>query len=354
MTNENETVAMPDMTQTHPLDPLWSLSLMSVRADALDTALELGLFSQLLRPQTAATLAECTQLDEAALQALLDVLWSMGILLRRRCHSRVPCRYGFELASSMIRWLNPESPEYCGDSLRFRLHSMRRFGAQLPQLLRQGGMAPEAAGQSSWAQAAQSQIWQEQGAATAGLAVQAVRQLKELDGPRRFLDMGGGPGRVAIALAQDQPLWQGVVFDQPETAAVAGQAIARAGLSDRVRAQGGDMEQTPLGGGYDVIWCSSVLHFCADVPKMLARLYEALAPGGYLLAAHAELPDDRELAARILPYYLPLRMRGRTLWRQGELAVMMRQAGFGRLHETMLESYPLAPACLVSGRREAA
>ena len=52
---------------------------------------------------------------------------------------------------------------------------------------------------------------------------------------------------------------------------VAGQLAADAGLQERIAILGGDLSQDTFGEGYDVIWCSSVLHFVPDCLDLLRR-----------------------------------------------------------------------------------
>ncbi|WP_024304093.1 methyltransferase [Pseudogulbenkiania sp. MAI-1] len=335
----------------HPLQPCWDVVLASVKADALDTALHLGVFEALRSPATADSLAQCLRLEPGNTRHLLDLLWSMGIVTRRPVGEKDRQRCEYALAPALAPFLLSGSDSYCGDALRYRLHALRQFGAQLSALLRTGASletSPDAAG---WAQAAEVQIAQEQGAATIDAALACVRRLEGLSGGRRFLDLGGGPGKVAVALAQHFPEWQGVVFDLPATAAVAQQSIRRAGLEHRLESRGGDILHDGIGEGYDLIWCSSVLHFLPEVPKMLGKIRDALAPGGYFVSVHAELPSKQAAAARVMPYYLPLMMRGRQVWPHGALADLMRELGFESVSCDDLSYFPLAPAQVVIGRR---
>jgi hypothetical protein len=80
---------------------------------------------------------------------------------------------------------------------------------------------------------------------------------------------------VAIALAQAHAGVHGCVFDWPETVAVAAANIAHAQLSDRLETLGGDLDSDDIGGDYDLVWCSSVLHF---VPDMAAAAQDPRGP----------------------------------------------------------------------------
>lgn len=335
----------------HPLQPCWDAVLASVKADALDAALQLGLFEELRSPAIADSLAQRLHLESVNTRHLLDLLWSMGIVTRDPAGAKGRQRCEYALAPALIPFLLTGSDSYCGDALRYRLHALRQFGAQLPALLREGVSLAPPSDAAGWAQAADVQIAQEQGAVTIDAALACIGHLEGLSGVRRFLDLGGGPGKVAVALAQNFPEWQGVVFDLPATAAVAQQSIRRAGLEQRLESRGGDILQDGIGDGYDLIWCSSVLHFLPEVPKMLGKIRDALAPGGYFVSVHAELPSEQAAAAKVMPYYLPLMMRGRQVWPHGALADLMRELGFESVSCVELSYFPLAPAQVVIGRR---
>lgn len=333
----------------HPLQGCWDLALASVKAHALDTAIQLGIFGFLKGPATAEALAQFTRLDPANTGHLLDLLWSMGVLTRREGAGR---SWVYGVDPNLLPFLVPGEDGYCGDALAHRLHALRQFGAQLPDMLGGGTHAPQAPETAGWARAAEVQIGQEQGAVTAAAALACVGRLEGLTGARRFLDLGGGPGKVAVALADAHPEWHGVVFDLPETAGVAQRTIRRAGFEQRLESRGGDIVRDPFGEGYDLVWCSSVLHFLPEVPRVVAKIRDALAPGGYFVSVHAEVPSEREAAARVLPYYLPLLMRGRRVWPHGAMVDLMRELGFESITSAELSWFPLAPAQVVIGRKE--
>src|SRR5437870_13369545 len=68
---------------------------------------------------------------------------------------------------------------------------------------------------------------------------------------RRFLDLGGGPGSYAIALAKRYPRVQGVVLDQ--TVTVARQLIRKHRLQHRLQVRQGSLFTADLGSGYDAV-----------------------------------------------------------------------------------------------------
>lgn len=337
-----------DIDATHPLQGCWDLALASVKAHALETALRLNLFGFLKTPATAGALAASARLDPANTGHLLDLLWSMGLLTR---HDGAGTSRVYAVDPGLLSFLVPGEERYCGDALIHRMQALHQFGTQLPDLLRDGAQVPQAPQDAGWAQAAAVQIGQEQAAVTVVAALACVGCLEGLTGARRFLDLGGGPGKVAVALAAAYPEWRGVVFDLPETAKVAQRNIFQAGFEQHVQSRGGDMLRDEIGEGYDLVWCSSVLHFVPELPQALGKIRDALAPGGYFVSVHAELPSGQDAAARVLPYYLPLLMRGRQVWPQGAMVALMREFGFESVTSTALAYFPLAPAQVVIGRK---
>src|SRR5436853_55848 len=73
-----------------------------------------------------------------------------------------------------------------------------------------------------------------------------------------FLDLGGGPGSYAIALAKRYPRLKGVVMDQ--NVAIARQLIRKSGLEARLKVKAGSILTDALGSGYDAVLISNVLH----------------------------------------------------------------------------------------------
>ena len=98
----------------------------------------------------------------------------------------------------------------------------------------------------------------------------------------RFLDLGGGAGSYAIALARHYPTLQGLVIDQ--SVAVARRLIRQQGLTDRVKVQTGNLFTLPLATGFDVALLSNVLHDFSEKEnrRLLRRIYQSLRPGGKL------------------------------------------------------------------------
>ncbi|MCS3433948.1 ubiquinone/menaquinone biosynthesis C-methylase UbiE [Klebsiella sp. BIGb0407] len=345
---------MPVMNFNQPatLQPYWDLALANVKADALRIALEWDLFRKLNTPQTASDIAASLGVDSRNLGYVLELLWSMDLLAHEPGD---PLRYYNQDITR--QYFASDAEHYLGDAFLFRLSGLRHFAGQLAQQVQSGmvySQAPDAiTTQENWAKAANVQIAQEQRAITAGVVRELMTKVPEFQRGGRLLDLGGGPGLIAISLLQASPLWRGEVFDFPETVKVAQSNIDKAGLSERLNVTGGNLATDPIGDNFDLIWCSSVLHFMPDIEATLAKIWAALKPGGVFISAHAEVPLTVTDASKVLPYYLAMRMKGCHVTPQGELAMMMERAGFTQLEQFPQVTFPVAPVTVIIARKEA-
>ena len=340
----------------HALQPYWDLAVAPVQADGLAAALELGILDVLTVPHTPAQLAQALSLHAPHTALLLELLWSMQVLERDGADAGAQASdQRYRCTAATVPYFCRDSLAFCGDAWLYRLHALRHFATQLNALVRDGGKAApyRAANGSNWAAAAQQQIGQEQRAVTMRAALSVMQRIAPFAAratPLNLLDLGGGPGWVAIALAQAHAGVHGCVFDWPETVAVAAAHIAHAQLSERLETLGGDLDSDDIGGDYDLVWCSSVLHFVPDMAAALRKIHAALKPGGVFVCVQAEIAATAGEAARVLPYYLPMRMLGRAVTRQGELAQLLRDTGWQQVEQYGASDCPMAPVQVLIAR----
>jgi len=344
--------------KNHPLQAYWDLAAAAVQAEALSAALTLGIFEPLVESLTADELASRLGLNAKNTAHLLELLWSMGLLERSprpALEHREPAEPTYRLGTIARTYFLSTSPQWSGDAWRYREARLGQAAGLLREQVRQGAQAE--GGQAierfaeQWAAAARGQLAQDQHAATVPAALEVMSRVPEFASATRLLDLGGGPGWVAIELARRNDGLFGVVFDYPEAVTVAAENVAAAGLTHRLAVLGGDLAMDDIGGDYDLIWCSSVLHFVPEVDAALRKMHAALRPGGALVCAHAEIGNDPATAAQILQYYLPMLMQGRHVGRQGDMAAAMARGGFVRIESFVCGMFPLAPLTVVVGRK---
>ncbi|MCK2218882.1 methyltransferase domain-containing protein [Actinomadura sp. ATCC 31491] len=124
-----------------------------------------------------------------------------------------------------------------------------------------------------------------------GVTVTVARALTEEPlPPGRVADIGGGTGALLTTLAAAHPGLRATLFELPEVAA---QALETLGQETGIEVVAGDMFTDPLPqAGLYVL--SNVLHNYDDarVAALLARVADAMAPGGLLWIVDGVLEDD--------------------------------------------------------------
>ena len=147
---------------------------------------------------------------------------------------------------------------------------------------------------------------------------------------RHLLDLGGGTGAFAIAAARRHPRLRVTVLDLPEVEGPAREAIARAGLGDRVSFASGDF-RAPLPRGADAVSLVRVLYDHTDetVAALLSRAREALPEGGRVVVSEPMSGGDRPRRATDAYFALYCMAMGTGRVRSAEeIAALLRGAGF--------------------------
>src|SRR5215831_19011085 len=96
-----------------------------------------------------------------------------------------------------------------------------------------------------------------------------------LSGPVRMLDLGGGAGTNAIAFCRVYSELTATVFDLPPTLRLAERTVKEAGFESRIALRPGDFNRDGLGGPYDVVLMSDILHY-QDSPTNAALVRKSI------------------------------------------------------------------------------
>lgn len=113
--------------------------------------------------------------------------------------------------------------------------------------------------------------------------------------PIGVLDLAAGSGVWSIALAQSSRAVRVTVVDWSEVLSVTRDMTSRFGLSDRYTFVGSDLLQADFGTGHRVATLGHILHSegMARSKELLAKTYNALAPGGTIAIAEFLVNADR-------------------------------------------------------------
>jgi ubiquinone/menaquinone biosynthesis C-methylase UbiE len=115
-----------------------------------------------------------------------------------------------------------------------------------------------------------------------GMAREFIAAAQEWEISRgRILDIGTGPGVLAIAFARKMPEVEVVGLDVSEVVlAVADENAQENGVSSRVSFEKGDAQDMPFDSVFDLVISSNTLHLVENPVKMFNEVQRILKPGG--------------------------------------------------------------------------
>jgi DNA-binding PadR family transcriptional regulator len=243
-----------------------------VQARALMAGVRHGVFEGLRDgPATADDLAVTLKLDPSTLLILLRVVASNGYVTQDG-HGR------YALSEMGRATLLADSP----DRLIAWVAMMERLWGefvQMGEVLRSGhgfdlhGRLQDAEDWTTY-QAAMLENARRMAPFVAGMV-----PVKE--GATRLLDIGGSHGLYGALIARFHPPMRSEVFDLPPAVEQSLELAAAEGITDVVTHRAGDALVDDLGGGYDVVLLSNILHHFTppQIAGLLERVRDATTPG---------------------------------------------------------------------------
>lgn len=158
-----------------------------------------------------------------------------------------------------------------------------------------------------------------------------------LQGPLHLLDLGGGAGTNAIAFCQVYPDVTATVFDLPATLPLTEKTVKDAGLESRIALRAGNFNQDELGGPYDLVLMSDILHYQTfDTNQALVKkVYAHLTPGGRLVIKDRFLDEAGTAPAWTTAFavHILVNTQEGACFKTADAVRWMKKAGFGSLQE---------------------
>jgi len=261
------------------------------------TAVEFGVFTKLAgRRLTGAELGAELQFHPRAIADFFDALVAMKFLGREGDGPQA--RYFNTPEGSLF--LDEASPRYIGGWLAMCNARLFKFWNDLPEALRTGRAQNEIKhGQKGMFEELYSdlpRLEQFMGAMT-GLSrinFEAFADKFDFSKFQTLCDVGGATGLLSIEVAKKHSHLKCISFDLPAVEPIAKKHIAAAGLENRIGTASGDFFKDPLPKA-DVITMGMILHDWNLEKKMhlIRSAYDALPPGGALVAIEALIDDAR-------------------------------------------------------------
>ena len=291
------------------------------------TAVKLEVFSALdTRPKSAHEIAERIGADASTLGILLHALVALKLLTKDG--------ELFGNSSTAMTYLVRHSPQYVGHLLLLHDAEWNNWG-KLEETVRTGKRSvdrhvfetdPEL---GSNVLAVLNRIGQQSGPDLA-------RRLK-LSGGERMCDLGGGAGTNAIAFCQVYSDLRATVFDLPATLKLTEKTVKEAGLESRITLHPGDFNRDQLGGPYDVVLMSDILHYQTYEmnQNLVKKVFTSLAPGGRLVIKDRFLDETGTGPAWTTAFavHILVNTQKGSCFQASDAMQWLQAAGFGSVEE---------------------
>ncbi|MGY1691198.1 methyltransferase [Geodermatophilus sp. SYSU D01105] len=306
------------------------------RSQALTVAARLGI-ADLLRdgPRPVADLARATATHEPTLYRLLRALAAIGVFVEGEERTFSLGATGQYLRTDHPLSVDPLARMFCA------AYEWRAWGELLHSVRTGENAARHALGVDVWEYRRQHPEEQEVFDAamrTLSRALTAGFLAAHDFGRYRVLaDVGGGTGALLSSVLRAHPGLRGLLFDQPQVLAGAGDVLREAGVADRVTVVPGDFfAEVP--DGADAYLLSRILHDWPDdeARAILRRVRAALGPEAVLLVHDAVVgPPNTDARVAFLDLMMLVSAGGRERteaeWRELFEATGLRWQGAVRV-----------------------
>jgi len=276
-------------------DPALVIDLIEAfrRSKAMFTAVRLGIFDQLEKPQRADELAKNLKLNCGALRRLLDGCVALQLLTRENGKYRN--------TASASKYLTSGSPDTLSGYIVYSDESLYSLWGHLDDAVREGT--------NRWEQTFGSRDalfdYFFRDAERTGNFIKAMNGLGQLASPlvisgfdlsryTHLVDLGGATGHLAIAACEAYPKLRATVVDLARVEPFARAHIAQSNVASRVDFTVADFFADPLPPG-DLHSLGRILHDWSDarITQLLQKVSAALPSGGGILIIEALVNDDR-------------------------------------------------------------
>lgn len=147
-----------------------------------------------------------------------------------------------------------------------------------------------------------------------------------------MLDVGGGSGAYSIEFARRKPDLQVTLLDLPDVIPIARDYVGTAGKLANFTFVPGDLRETDLGPGFDLILVSAICHMLSPDENLalIRKAHRLLNPGGRLIIHDFVLDESRTRPAHaaLFAVNMLVNTEGGNSFTEAEYRGWMMEAGF--------------------------
>lgn len=279
-------VEAPPVTPERIMQMAWGYAPTLI----LEAAVRHGVFDTLDKgPKNLAELQKASGASERGLTAILNVLVALQLLSKDSMGN-------YSLTPESSAFLVSGRPGYMGGMIRHTSDDLIPKWLHLADVVKTGGptkaVNQEGAGVEFFEKFV-NDIFPMSYPAAQDLA--KYLRLDLMNGEVSILDLAAGSGVWGIALAQSAAQVRVSAVDWPGVLKITRRNAEKFKLSDRFSFREGDLHEADFGSGYQVATLGHILHSEGEErsKKLLAKTFDALAPGGTIAIAEFLVDDDR-------------------------------------------------------------
>ncbi|GBD99513.1 demethylspheroidene O-methyltransferase [bacterium BMS3Abin07] len=292
------------------------------------TASKYDVFELLEKPMTARAVAGSLSLDSRATEILLDAVTALGFLRKsgnRYRNSRVSSRF-----------LVKGKPYYQGDILMHHAFLYERW-SELDEIVKTGRPSRKGRDHSSFIKGMHN---------IASLRSKEVISLINIDGVRRVMDLGGGPGTYSVEFAKKG--LDVTLCDLKETFRISEEIISSCRFRGKVSFLPADFMTDDIGSGYDLVFISQIIHMLGekDIVRLFRKAGRSLNNGGRIVVQEL-LVNDRHtgpLQGALFAVNMLVNTGGGRTYSPSEISGFLRKAGYTSVRKTLLQETVLMEA----------
>jgi predicted O-methyltransferase YrrM len=305
---------------------IWDIMLSLYSTPTIALALELEVFEAFKEPASLEGVSEKLGYSQRGMKALVAMLKVQGLLDK---HKGI-----YQLNNLSRTYLLKESPYYWGPFFSRTAATLPNYKTYLENI-RDGETVEKREAADGW----------ESGQMDADFArtvtdfmhchsitsAVGLSQSCDFSDVKKLLDVGGGSGCYASAIANANPDMQCTVMELAPVCDVADDYIAKAGVADRVNSKAVDMFRQAWPEDYNAHFFANIFHdWSFETCQELAdKSYAALAPGGRICLQEILLEEsgDADYPAVAFSFMMTVGTKGQQ-FTFNQLEDMLNKAGF--------------------------